>query len=611
MYIAESIRAGLGSMTSGLENELAAKARRRVGALAARPIQWLTRVRLFLFGSEELTGLVFWAALTGFLGALASVAFREGIRFFEWLLTGQTAGLVHTASELQGWHRALTPVIGGIAAGLVLHYGGRLYGRRRSVDYMEAVVVGDGIRAARPSIVRSLSSLFTISSGGSIGREGPMVQLAALLGSKLGLASRAPVPRRRLLVACGAAAGIAAAYNAPIAGALFVAEIVMGSIAMESFGPLLVASVTANVTIHRFLGYGPVFAVPHVQFGANWEVIVYGLLGVLIGHLAPPFLLLLEWTKARFADIQAPAYITLGAGGLIVGMISLAIPQVWGNGYSVVGTILNGQLAGWLLLAVFAAKVISTAATVGSGAVGGVFTPTLFIGAAAGALANTLLHLAWPTATSSPGAYALVGMGGFLAATTHAPLTSVLMIFEMTLDYDVVLPLMLACVTAHYTAKAYRHGRSVYHESLQPERAGEQPDWRLSTVQALVKPPGAVVSEHTSVRTMLDRLPSRPLETVYIVDDGGQLLAVVDPRAIMAGVKAGDIDPEDPIRRIASPVPFVLTPGTSLTNALEGFLRERVRSLPVTVGQWDTTLVGEVSRHDLLLALQDRLARRR
>ena len=598
-------------MTSGPKQTFASLATTRAGALAARPIQWLTRVRLFVFGSEELTGLVFWAALTGFLGALASVAFREGIRLFEWLLTGQTAGLVRAAGELHGWHRAITPVIGGVAAGLVLHYGGRLFGQRRAVDYMEAVVVGDGIIAARPTIVRSLSSLFSIGSGGSIGREGPMVQLAALLGSKLGLASRAPVPRRRLLVACGAAAGIAAAYNAPIAGALFVAEIVMGSIAMESFGPLLVASVTANVTIHRFLGYGPVFAVPHVQFGENWELFVYGLLGVLIGHLAPPFLMLLEWTKARFAAVAAPAYLKLGAGGLIVGLTSMAFPQVWGNGYSVVGTILDGQLAGWLLLAVFAAKIVSTAATVGSGAVGGVFTPTLFIGAAVGALANTVLHLLWPAAASSPGAYALVGMGGFLAATTHAPLTSVLMIFEMTLDYWVVLPLMLACVTAHYTAKAYRHGRSVYHESLQPERAGEQPDWRLSTVQALVKPAGAVVSEHTTVRAMLDRLPNRPVDPVCVIDDGGQLLAVLDPRAIIARATAREIDPESPVGHVASPVPFVLTPATSLTSALEGFLRERVKTLPVTTGQWDTTLIGEVSRHDLLLALQDRLASKR
>ena len=199
-------------------------------------------------------------------------------------------------------------------------------------------------------------------------------------------------------------------------------------------------------------------------------------------------------------------------------------------------------------------------------------------------------------------------MGGFLAATTHAPLTSILMIFEMTLDYDVVLPLMLACVTAHYTAKAYRRGRSVYHESLQPEREGAEPDWRLRTVEALVKPAAAVVADDVTVRDMLNRLPRRPVQTVYVVDDNRQLLAALDPRAVMARVKRGEIAPDDKVSGLAAPIPFVLTPDMSLAMALDGFLREQVKTLPVTAGQWHTTLLGEVSRHDLLLAVQDRIA---
>ncbi len=581
---------------------------RRLRNFAAAPIRRLTRLRLLLLGHEELTGLVFWAAITGLCGALASVAFRIGIRLVQRLLTGESSGLVHAASDLQGWHRVVAPVAGGVAAGLVMHYGARLFDRRGAVDYMEAIIVGDGAIAARPTLIRSLSSLFTIGSGGSIGREGPMVQLAALLGSKLGSLSRAPVSRRRLLVACGAAAGIAAAYNAPIAGALFVAEIVMGSIAMESFGPLLVASVTANVTIHRFLGYGPVFVVPHVQFGSNWELVPYGVLGVLTGHLAPPFLGLVEWTKKRFELMTVPVYVRLGLGGLVVGLISLAFPQVWGNGYSVVGTILNGELGGWLLVGVFVAKIVSTTATVGSGAVGGIFTPTLFIGAAVGALANALIHWGWPGAGSSPGAYALVGMGSFLAATTHAPLTSILMIFEMTLDYDVVLPLMLACVTALYTAKAYRRGRSVYQASLQRAPEHGDVDWHLRTVEALVKPAAAVVSEEVSVRDMLHRLPNRPAQNVYVIDETRQLLAMLDPRAILARVKSGEIDPERKVGELGVPVPFALTPEMSLTTALDGFLREKVKVLPVAAGQWHATLLGEVSRHDVLLALQERIA---
>jgi CIC family chloride channel protein len=242
--------------------------------------------------------------------------------------------------------------------------------------------------------------------------------------------------------------------------------------------------------------------------------------------------------------------------------------------------------------------------------VGGIFTPTLFIGAAVGALACALMHVVLPGASSSPGAYALVGMGAFLAATTHAPLTSILMIFEMTLDYEVVLPLMLACVTAHFTAKAYRRGRSVYHESLQPEREDVEPDWRLRTIAALVKPPAAVVAEDITVREMLNELPKRPAQTIYVVDADRQLLAAMDPREIMARVKKGELDPDGTVGRVAVPIPFVLTPEMSLAAALDGFLRQQVKTLPVTAGQWRMTLLGEVSRHDLLLALQDRIAGR-
>ena len=240
---------------------------------------------------------MFWAALIGVGGALASVAFRELIHALEWAITGNSGRLVAAAISLRSCpprHRAGTR---GVAAGLVIQLGAAWVYAKRSVDYMEAVAVGDGIIAARPTLIRSISSLLTIASGGSIGREGPMVQLAALIGSKVGQLRKAPTPRRRLLVACGAAAGIASAYNAPIAGALFVAEIVMGSFAMESFGPLLVASVSADATIHRVLGYGPVFNVPAFHFGENWELIFYAIFGVLLGHLAPPFLALLDWSK--------------------------------------------------------------------------------------------------------------------------------------------------------------------------------------------------------------------------------------------------------------------------------------------------------------------------
>jgi chloride channel protein, CIC family len=567
----------------------------------------VNRVRLLPIWHEDLANIVFWAALIGICGALSSVAFREAARLLERLLTGQSQGLVQAAAGLVWWHRAIVPVIGGVLAGLLLYYVARSFVTSRAVDYMEAVAVGDGRIGFRASMGNALSSLMTISSGGSIGREGAMVQLAAMIGSRLGLLARAPTPRLRLMVACGGAAGIAAAYNAPISGALFVSEIVLGSIAMESFGPLVVASVTSSATIHQFLGYGPVYDVPPVHFVSNWELIFYAVLGVLLGHLAPPFLALLDLAKSGFARLRLPLYWQLGVGGLIVGAISIFVPEVWGNGYSVVGTILRGQVVGLWLLVVLAAKVAATSATVGSRAVGGVLTPTLFIGCAVGALFGGVLHDLLPRFTSEPAAYALIGMGGFLSATTHAPFTSIMLLFEMTADYQIVLPLMLACVIAHFTAKVYRRGESIYHASLtRALMAANVDDWRLRTIQALVKPVGATTTGNTRLQDLLAQLPRPPVARVYVTDRD-VLIAWLDPREVQAQINEQRLSPEATVASVARPINFALTPDMALSAALEGFLREQATLLPVTSDQWRNMLLGEVSRHDLLLAIQDRM----
>src|SRR5579862_1353183 len=239
---------------------------------------------------EQLTGIVFWAALIGVCGAFAGVGFRAAVRLVQQLLTGHSdTGLVETAELLPWWARIVVPTVGGACAGLLLWIGQRFLRTARKIDYMEAVAVGNGQLSARAAILQATSSFFTIGSGGSIGREGPLVQLAATAASKIGQWTQAPVPRLRLLVACGAAAGIATAYNAPIAGALFVAEVVLGSIAMESFGPLIVSSVVADATARHFFGYGPVYHVPQTNFGATWELLFYIVLGVLLGHAAPTY----------------------------------------------------------------------------------------------------------------------------------------------------------------------------------------------------------------------------------------------------------------------------------------------------------------------------------
>jgi chloride channel protein, CIC family len=379
---------------------------------------------------------------------------------------------------------------------------------------------------------------------------------------------------------------------------------------MESFGPLIVASVVSDATTRHFLGYGPVYQVPHINFGASWELALYGLLGVLLGHGAPPYLALLERARVSFGRLQWPLPVTLAIGGLVVGVISVEVPQVWGNGYSVVNDMLNDKLALNLLALVLVAKLVTTAASVGSGANGGILTPTLFMGAAFGALFADVLHVIDPHLTSQQAAYAVVGMGAFLAATTHAPLTSILLIFEMTLDYEVVLPLMLACVTAHYVASIYRRGESVYTRALRASAPGDEDEWRLRQISALVRPPGLVLQRDERLAGVLERLAPRGDYSIYVVDAQNQLVGQVATQELRRVARTQPVDAHLTVAVIMQPAPPVLIPEMLLGDALDVFIANRCKQLPVVSGHWSPVLLGEVLRHDLLLALQDRIAER-
>ena len=236
----------------------------------------LLKLRIWLAGfaeKNELQVTLLWAGVVGFLGGAASVAFRKLTEGLLWVFTQHTGAYVDVFRVLPWWQRLATPAAGGLLAGLTLLFGARLQRSKSSTDYMEAVVVGTGAISARSSFVKCASAAFSISSGGSIGREGPLVQLAAVLASLVGRWMKMSTSRLRLLVACGAAGGIASAYNAPIGGALFVAEIVLGTLAMESFGPLVFSSVIATLTVRQLLGTNPLYeiSIPTVHLNSNWR----------------------------------------------------------------------------------------------------------------------------------------------------------------------------------------------------------------------------------------------------------------------------------------------------------------------------------------------------
>lgn len=564
------------------------------------------RLRLNEFTqSHEAQVTLLWAGAVGLAGGLLSLGFGALVRLFQdaWTQTS-CLSLVDVAIALPYWQRLLVPAVGGVLAGLVLHLGKRYMQDAQATDFMEAIVLADGNMPARPIFVRVSASLLSIASGGSIGREGSMVQLSAAFASKLGDFLRLPVPRLRLLVACGGAAGIASAYKAPVAGSLFVAEIVLGSISMQSFGPLVFAAVIATLTVQQFQGPTPLYAIRHSLAMTPWDIGPHLVLGTLAGAAAPFFLRLLRGAGRLFARISDAPAVRLGAGGIFVGAISIAVPQVWGNGQSVVGDLL-GQNWSWQFLTILlAAKILATAATVGSGAVGGVFTPTLCLGAAFGLLFEHVCQALMPGGLWNTDSYALVGMGSFLAATTHAPLMAILMLFEMTLDYDIVPPMMLACVAAYYTAISI-DSASIYTSALTRQRARRtQP---LPAMRACIADVLKANPETIDKSMPLDKIAhvfarSQTLH-LYVVDAEHRLLGVVSLMGIREHLN------EDHLGGLVTAFDLMhdtlptLTPEMGLNQAVSQFTGQQAERLPVVSDLKSGRLIGSVSKMDLLLTL--------
>jgi len=390
-----------------------------------------------------------------------------------------------------------------------------------------------------------------------------------------------------------------AAYNAPIGGALFVAEVVLGSIAMTTFGPIVLASVMATVVARIFLGGEPLFQVPPFRLVTYWELAPYLALGLIAGGFAPWFLRLLGHSSAFFASWPVPIFVRMAAGGLVVGLLSLHVPDVWGNGDSAVTAILSTNLVWTALLTLLAFKLLATAATVGSGAVGGVFTPTLLVGGIMGGLFGIPVHEAFPLSTAEPNAYALVGMGAMLAATTLAPLMAILILFEMTLDYDIVLPLMLACVTAYTAARAFG-GKSIYAAALSlPAPAAAPLDTLL--VRDLMRADPPRIDENARFQTIVETFVTHRHHNLYVVGRDGRFRGVIP----LHEIKPFLTDPELGKLAIAQDVlreefPTV-SPDSTLRETLARFEGHSGERLPVV--DENRMLVGSISKSDLLLTL--------
>ncbi len=566
-----------------------------------RLLRWRVWVQEKLQPSEWQITLL-WAGFAGFLGALSSLVFQGLAEGVHQLLTGSNEGVVESMKQLPWWAVLALPAVGGLLAGIVLMLGKHLTKGQSSTDYMEAISIGSGHVPIRASLVKSAAALFSIGSGGSIGREGPMVQLAAVMASFIGRWRQFTPPQLRLMVACGAAAGIASAYNAPIAGSFFVAEIILGTIAMESLGPLAVSAVVAAMTVRVLTSEAQLYKVPEFRLSSPLEMPAYIALGVIAGLLAPWFLRSLRRAEEIFIATKLPLVARMTLGGLIVGALAIQVPEVSGNGYSVVVTILKGQVVWTTLLLFVACKWLATASSFGSGAPGGVFTPSLFMGAGVGFLFGQAVHTIWPGGAVDPRAFALVGMGAFLSAVSHAPVMAVIMLFEMTLSYDIILPLMLCSVVAYYTAKGLE-GRSLYSEVLKKKAAEVSGDtgFGRGRVAELMKSKPPTLSRNAHFAEIARMFLATRVNNLYVTDAQERFLGAVslhDIKPYLGEPELAELVIANDILREEFPR---VGPESTLSEALGRFLNFEAERLPVV--DPSGKLIGSLSKGDLLLAL--------
>jgi len=563
---------------------------------------WL--VERFRIGERQL--MLFWAALIGLLGALAAEIFRRTSDIIHFLATGSDSEIISSFARLPLWQKLAVPTLGGLLAGLTLWIGNRLITRIRqktTTDYMEAIVVGNGNISVSASLVKTTSALFSISTGASIGREGPLVQISSLVASLIGRLREFPIAQRRQLVACGAAAGIASAYNAPIAGSFFVAEIILGTVVVEALGPLILAAVVATFTAQILHGGGPIYKSPGFYLHTHWELILLSLVGVVSGLLGPLYLRFLRAVERLFRKMVIPIPAKLAFGGAIVGALAIVSPDVCGNGQGLLSTLFHQNWFSDEILAILLLKILATAATFGSGAVGGVFTPTLFIGAAIGMLYGRTLLFVFPDFQLDPGMYGIVGMGSFIAATTGAPLMSILMGFELTLDYTLAPFLMVSCIIAYYCSSIFEK-QFIYGESLErkgasffTQRLAEAKIADLIQRDPLTLPSNATFADIAKI------FVHHRLQHIYIIGKDKRFLGAVSLHDIKEFLDRPELAQMLIAAELMNENFPRISPIQGMGEALEKFSEVRAERLPVVDDLTTLRLIGSISKTDIMLYL--------
>lgn len=557
------------------------------------------------------TGLLSLSLAVGAGAGLGAIVFRWLITTFTTAFTGHVdyAGTSHLSNPHLPWLGryivVVAPVVAGLMYGPLVHLFAREARGHGVPEVMFAVARRGGRIAPQVAGIKALASALCIGGGGSVGREGPIVQIGAALGSTFGGVFGVPESRRRVMVACGSAAGIAATFNAPLAGVFFAMELILTDFAARSFGMVVLSAVTASVIARAALGDHAFLALPTFHVQHVGEYLLFAGLGLLAGAVGVGFTRVL-YAVEDFCDWawRGPEWLRPAVGGLLLGLLLLALPQMYGVGYPVLGDGVAGRYGIVFLLVLLAGKMLATSLTIGIGGSGGVFAPSLFVGAMLGAAFGQGLAQILPGVTGPSGAYALIGMGAVFAGAARAPITAVVIMFELTGEYSIILPLMVAIVLATGVSHVLSHD-TIYSLKLRRRGVdlGHPPaSVRLEhiTVGQVMTPVGRIVPAAAPVSDVITVLEASPHGQLPVVDKDENYLGVVTAQGV-TGFLAGDeeLAVADDLVEITAGVRMSET----LSDALDSLQTSGASGVPVLCSQ-GRRLVGWLTAEQVLAALR-------
>jgi chloride channel protein, CIC family len=548
------------------------------------------------------------AILIGALASIGALLFRAAIEFGQWLLWPSGTTFLDQVLQAPAWLKVALPILGGLILGPIVTYWIPELRGPGVPQVIEAAALREGYIRPQVTVLKPLATALIISTGGSVGREGPAVHIGSAIGSNLAQALKLSTEKKRICLACGAAAGIASLFNAPFAGTLFAVEIILADLEIAYLGHIVLASVSSVTISRHFRGDFPAFQVSPFIPGPAYEVFFHLLLGILAGLAAVVFIKAVYAAMDFFNWLPVPDWLKPALGGLGLGLIGLFLtPNVYGVGHDSTNLALAGKVTLAAAFFILLCKMAATACCLGSGMSGGIFAPSLVIGAMLGTGTALGLNSLWPQLHLRPTDFALIGMGGLVSGTTLGPITAIMTIFELTNTERIVVPLMATCITSFLTVK-YLYGYSIYETKLLRQginivRGHEINILRSLKIKDYMRTKFEIILDSTPLHTILQKAEDSPYPYFVVLNVGRELSGVLtlwDLRHVL--LEAEELGSLMVAQELKSSPAVTITSEDNFETAMNIFEGHEFSFLPVVRPENQRQVVGILTREELVNA---------